>query len=68
MRALAIVLMFLALTSLFFSLYRVPVANKKEEYQISGTMSLPTLQGTYDLLDQSGIKLNSGTWQVQKVP
>ena len=33
-----------------------------------GTMSLPTLQGTFDLLDQSGTKLNSGTWQVQKVP
>jgi hypothetical protein len=53
---------------IYFSLYRVPVANNKEEYHISGTMSLPTLQGTYDLLDQSGTKLNSGTWQVQKVP
>lgn len=50
---------------IYFSLYRVPVTTK-EEYHIWGTMSLSTLQGTYDLLDQSGTKLESGTWQVQK--
>jgi hypothetical protein len=53
---------------IYFSLYRVPVTNNKEDYHIWGTMSLPTLQGTYDLLDQSGTNLKSGTWQVQKVP
>lgn len=53
--------------SVWFSLYRIPLAGK-EEYHISGAVKGKTLEGVYHQLDPRGQTVSTGTFAVQRIP
>jgi len=51
----------------WFALNKIPVV-EKEEYHIEGTVSGTWINGTYEKLTQSGEIIETGTWNVKKLP
>jgi hypothetical protein len=53
--------------TVLFSLYKVPLLGK-EDYDLKGAVSGPTINGTYKKFDQNGQIIETGTWNVQRIP